>query len=158
MNPTTTLLVAISLLSACGGKQELATDTPASSRGIPGVSVLRIPREGGVARLYRVPALDSAPWKPADPLPAVDRPIGSDPEQGLVFVLDRKSNVVALDLDTRRVRTYLENILDQLEDEEQISFMEEALDNLAFTEDLERFDLLSFDPEGDLTEIEEDDE
>lgn len=56
------------------------------------------------------------------------------------------------------VRTYLENILDQTEDEELMVFLEEALDNLAFTEDLERFDLLSFDPEADLTEIEEDDE
>jgi HEAT repeat protein len=56
------------------------------------------------------------------------------------------------------VRTYLENILDQTEDEELMAFLEEALDNLAFTEDLERFDLLSFDPETDLTEIEEDDE
>ena len=111
MNPTTTLLVAVSLLSACGRKTELATDkAPASSRGMPGVSLLRIPREGGVARLYRVPALDSAAWKPADPLPAMERPIGADPEQGLVFALDRKNNVVALDLDTRRVRTYLENI------------------------------------------------
>ena len=111
MNPTTTLLVAASLLSACGGRQELATDdAPASYRGLPGVSVLRIPREGGVARLYRVPGLDSAAWKPADPLPAIDRPIGADPEQGLVFALDRKNNVVALDLDTRRVRTFLENI------------------------------------------------
>jgi HEAT repeat protein len=56
------------------------------------------------------------------------------------------------------VRTYLENILDQSEDEEQIAFLEEALDNLAFMEDLDRFDLFSFDPENDLTEIEEDDE
>jgi hypothetical protein len=56
------------------------------------------------------------------------------------------------------VRTYLENILDQTEDEELIAFLEEALDNLAFTEDLERFDLFSFDPDEDLTEIEEDDE
>jgi HEAT repeat protein len=56
------------------------------------------------------------------------------------------------------VRTYLENLLDQMEDEEQIAFLEEALDNLAFTEDLERFDLFSYDPEEDLTEIEEDDE
>jgi HEAT repeat protein len=56
------------------------------------------------------------------------------------------------------VRTYLENILDQTEDEEQMAFLEEALDNLAFTEDLDRFDLFSFDPENDLTEIEEDDE
>jgi hypothetical protein len=63
-----------------------------------------------MAQLYRVPGLDSAAWKPADKLPAVDRPLGADPEQGLVFVLDRKNNVVAIDLDTRRVRTYLENI------------------------------------------------
>ncbi|HJS20538.1 MAG TPA: HEAT repeat domain-containing protein [Anaerolineales bacterium] len=58
------------------------------------------------------------------------------------------------------VRTYLENLLDQLddEDEEQIAFLEEALDNLAFTEDLDRFDLMSFDPEDKLTELEQDDE
>ena len=56
------------------------------------------------------------------------------------------------------VRTYLENLLDQLEDEEQIAFLEEALDNLAFTEDLDRFDLISFDPDDELLEIDEDDE
>ncbi len=57
------------------------------------------------------------------------------------------------------VRTYLENLLDQLEeDDEQIAFLEEALDNLAFTEDLERFDLFSFDPDDELVELEEDEE
>lgn len=56
------------------------------------------------------------------------------------------------------VRTYLENLLDQVEDDEQIAFLEEALDNLAFTEDLDRFDLLAFDPDEELTEIEEDEE
>jgi HEAT repeat protein len=56
------------------------------------------------------------------------------------------------------VRTYLESLMDQLEDDEQIAFLEEALDNLAFTEDLDRFDLLAFDPDDELTEIEEDDE
>jgi HEAT repeat protein len=45
------------------------------------------------------------------------------------------------------VRTYLENVLDQTEDDDQIEFLEDALDNLAFTEDLDRFDLLAFDPE-----------
>jgi len=55
------------------------------------------------------------------------------------------------------VRTYLENLLDALEeDDEQIAFLEEALDNLAFTEDLDRFDLLAVDPDEDLTEIDED--
>jgi len=57
------------------------------------------------------------------------------------------------------VRTYLENLLDQLEeDDEQIAFLEEALDNLAFTEDLARFDLLAVDPEEELVELEEDDD
>jgi HEAT repeat protein len=56
------------------------------------------------------------------------------------------------------VRIYLENLLDPLEDDDQIAFLEEALDNLAFTEDLDRFDLLAFDPEAELTEIDEDDD
>lgn len=56
------------------------------------------------------------------------------------------------------VRTYLENLLDQLEDDEQITFLEEALDNLSFTEDLDRFDLLAFDPDDELVELEDDDE
>jgi len=46
------------------------------------------------------------------------------------------------------VRTYLENLLDVVEeDEEQIAFLEEALDNLAFTEDLDRFELMALDPD-----------
>jgi HEAT repeat protein len=56
------------------------------------------------------------------------------------------------------VRTYLENLLDQLEDDDQIAFLEEALDNLAFTEDLERFDLLAVDPDDELLDLEEDDD
>lgn len=56
------------------------------------------------------------------------------------------------------VRTYLENLLDQLEDDDQIEFLEEALDNLAFTEDLDRFDLLAFDPDDELVDLEENDD
>ena len=58
------------------------------------------------------------------------------------------------------VRTFLEALLDQVEeeDEEQITFLEEALDNLAFTEDLDRFELMAFDPDDleDLVEIDGD--
>ena len=112
MNPRLILSGAAALVLAAGCRKspELATNSPGASRSVPAATVLRIPKEGGLARLYRAPALDSAAWKAADPLPAVGRPIGADPEQGLVFMLDRKNNVVALDLDTRRVRTYLENI------------------------------------------------
>jgi len=108
--PKVTLLAAALVGAACGRGPDLASKPPAASRGLTTVSVLRIPRDGGTARLYRVPALDSASWKPADKLPPVERPVGAAPEQGLVFVLDRKSNVAALDLDTRRVRNYLENV------------------------------------------------
>ena len=113
MNLRTILSGAVTLFlsAACGRGPELATgNLPAASRSVSSVTVLRIPREGGLARLYRVPDLDSAAWKPADKLPPVERPIGADPEQGLVFVLDRKNNVVSLDLDTRRVRTFFENV------------------------------------------------
>lgn len=52
------------------------------------------------------------------------------------------------------VQTYLENLIDQSEDEDLIDFLEEALDNLAFTEDLDRFELMSFNPD-DLEDLEE---
>ncbi|NJC94751.1 MAG: hypothetical protein C3F07_21145 [Anaerolineales bacterium] len=52
------------------------------------------------------------------------------------------------------VQIYLESLLDQAEDEELVAFLEEALDNLAFTEDLDRFELMSFDPD-ELTELKE---
>jgi HEAT repeat protein len=42
-------------------------------------------------------------------------------------------------------RVYIENLLDLTDDEEQLEFLEDVLDNLAFTEDLSRFDLMSFD-------------
>jgi len=58
------------------------------------------------------------------------------------------------------VQTYLEALLDQAEEDDMIAFLEEALDNLAFTEDLDRFELMSFDPDDleDLEEVDEDDE
>ena len=54
------------------------------------------------------------------------------------------------------VRTFLEALLDQTEeeDEEQVELLEEALDNLSFTEDLDRFELMAVDPD-DLTDLEE---
>jgi HEAT repeat protein len=56
-------------------------------------------------------------------------------------------------------RTYIETLLDQTEDEEQIEFLEEALENLAFTEDLDRFDLIKIEPDLDPVDVDvEDDE
>ena len=51
------------------------------------------------------------------------------------------------------VGTYLEAMLAEAEDDELIDFLEEALENLAFTDDLDRFDLLAVDP-TDLEDLE----
>jgi len=53
------------------------------------------------------------------------------------------------------VRTYLENLLDKTEDDDEIQFIEDALANLSFNEDLEQFDLLAVDPDEDLVELDE---
>jgi len=52
------------------------------------------------------------------------------------------------------VRLYLQNLLDKAEDDNQARFLEEALDNLTFTEDTSSFDLLALDGFDDF-EIEE---
>ena len=44
-------------------------------------------------------------------------------------------------------RLYIENLLDLAEEEEDIQFLEEALENVEFTDELNRFDLLSVDPD-----------
>jgi HEAT repeat protein len=55
------------------------------------------------------------------------------------------------------VRLYLQNLLDKVEDDDdQTAFLEEALDNLAVTEDMANFDLLAFDAdELDELDLEE---
>ncbi|RME88024.1 MAG: HEAT repeat domain-containing protein [Anaerolineae bacterium] len=49
------------------------------------------------------------------------------------------------------VRELLEELYDQAEDEEEIAFLSDALDNLAFTESIDAFDMFTFDipDEGD---------
>jgi HEAT repeat protein len=53
------------------------------------------------------------------------------------------------------VRTYLEALLAEAEDDEQIEYLEEAISNLSFTEDMEQFDLLAIDPDDELDEDKE---
>jgi HEAT repeat protein len=42
-------------------------------------------------------------------------------------------------------RLYIQNLLDLAEDDEDVQFLEDALDNLEFTDELNRFDLMSID-------------
>lgn len=54
------------------------------------------------------------------------------------------------------VRELIEAALDETEDEEEINFLEEALENLDFTEQVQHFDLMNFD-EDDLEDWFDDD-
>lgn len=110
MSPQHTLVRAglAFLVVACGrtrdvGIRELALDsrTPLQS------TLIRLPREGGVVRAYRASGLDETTWMSLEKLPPLDRLVGADLEQHLVYALDQKRNVVAVDLDSRRIRTVL---------------------------------------------------
>jgi HEAT repeat protein len=56
------------------------------------------------------------------------------------------------------VRDRLEELLEIEEDDEEAGFIEEAMDNLTFTEDMAPFGLLDLDPEAEMSEEEQDQE
>jgi hypothetical protein len=99
------------LVAACGREPELKLGKlPPSTRIPTPSSAVRLPRDGGQARLYRIPSLEPSSWSTDEQLPALERAVGGDPDQGLVYALDRKENVVGVDLETRRVRPYMEQV------------------------------------------------
>ena len=56
------------------------------------------------------------------------------------------------------VRAKLDELFEIEEDDEEAEFIEEALDGLSFTEDMEQFNLLDVDPDVDFIEEEPDEE
>ena len=54
-------------------------------------------------------------------------------------------------------RIYLVNLIEQTEDEDLVEYLEEALENLDFIEELNKFDLLALDADDDLEEIDAED-
>lgn len=78
---------------------------------------------------------------------------GEDAEEVITAAIWSLSQIGGEDVDT-----YLETLLAQAEDDDLIVYLEEALDNLAFTEDMDRFDLLAIDPDevDDLAILDED--
>ncbi|MCX6078993.1 MAG: HEAT repeat domain-containing protein [Chloroflexi bacterium] len=53
------------------------------------------------------------------------------------------------------VRTFLEALLAEAEDDDQIEYLEDAMANLSFTEDMEEFNMLAFDPDDEFGEDKE---
>lgn len=54
-------------------------------------------------------------------------------------------------------RAYILNMLDNTDDDDATEFLEDALENLDFNEELDKFDLLSLDEDDDFSEFDEDD-
>jgi hypothetical protein len=82
------------VLTACGSPDRPApADThdalSANLRNGPDALVLRLPREGGLARVHAYPAVDSVVWTSNQPAPAVDEVLGFDAEAGLAAFIDR---------------------------------------------------------------------
>jgi SPOR domain len=106
-----TAAVGLAAAVACSRDPDLAAgNLPAVGRGPATATLLQVPRDGGIPHLFRVPTLEASSWKVQDKLPPLERLIGSDPDQGVVYFLDRKHNVVGIDLETHRVRTYTEQV------------------------------------------------
>jgi hypothetical protein len=96
-------LIALALaLVACRGGDR--SDVPATrtvstnpARG-PDALLLRVPRNGGVARVTAYPQLDSTVWTSSDAAPALDRVLAFDADAGLIAAANTKGAPVWIDL------------------------------------------------------------
>ncbi|HEU5171287.1 MAG TPA: SPOR domain-containing protein [Gemmatimonadales bacterium] len=104
-------IAALTATAACGDNSH-GGRLPDAPRTHAAASVLRLPRDRGAARLYRLPALEPSAWKQVDKLPALSELVGADLEQRIVYALDDKHNLVGLDLESHRVRPFLTNVRD----------------------------------------------
>lgn len=60
--------------------------------------MLRLPRTGGVARVFAYPDLDSLVWSAVDAAPAIDRILGFDEDGGTISFVDARNRPGRLDL------------------------------------------------------------
>ena len=70
-------------------------------------SLLRLPSEGGTASLYHADSLLPIEWQGPSGLPAIDRPLGLDLDDQMVYAVGDKNQVIGIDLLARRARPYL---------------------------------------------------
>lgn len=77
------------------------------SNASPPASLLRLPRSGGAATIYRLPRLQNAEWPSNGEFPPLRLALGADLDQRLVFAAGADNQIVALDLENGKVRTYL---------------------------------------------------
>lgn len=91
------------LLAACGGG-EAPAPPPLPALAGP-VSLLRLPRAGGQVTAYHPADLSEAGWTSTGRLGPLRGPLGADLDERLIFAIDEAGSVVAVDLETRAVRS-----------------------------------------------------
>jgi cell division septation protein DedD len=77
---------------------------PSAARGTDAIA-LRVPRAGGLARAYVFPKLDSMVWRSAEPMPAIDRILALDVDEGVIAVVNDKGLPARMDLRLGRAVT-----------------------------------------------------
>ncbi|MEO5799536.1 MAG: SPOR domain-containing protein [Gemmatimonadales bacterium] len=95
------------MLAACG------RGTPTTARHVPNglpadVSLLQLPRDGGVAQLLRADSLTSIDWHTTG-VPPIVRALGTDREEKMVYAVDTAGRLIGLDLRAQRWRPYLQS-------------------------------------------------
>jgi hypothetical protein len=95
------------LLAACGGG-DAASVVRAVPPGMPTEgALLRLPSEGGRARLYRADSLTPLDWQIASGVPKIVRALGTELEDRMVYAVDTDGRLVGIDLLARRTRIHL---------------------------------------------------
>lgn len=107
MNLTRSAIAPLLLVVACGGG-EAALGPREIPSGIDGDgSLLRLPSEGGAATLYRADSLILIEWQAPTGLPEIERILGFDLDDQMVYALGSDNEVIGIDLLARRARPYL---------------------------------------------------
>ncbi|MES2303937.1 MAG: SPOR domain-containing protein [Gemmatimonadota bacterium] len=76
--------------------------------GLPAdVSLLQLPRNGGVAQLLRADSLTTIDWRTSG-VPPIVRALGTDREEKMVYAVDTAGRLIGLDLRAQRWRPYLQ--------------------------------------------------
>ena len=101
------LFLAVPVL-ACRPSRPQA-GTVALSSPDPIASLLRLPRNGGSPKVYRLPTLAEDSWAPRDALPKLDGVIGTDLDNRIAYARTGAGGIIGLELESGRVQTALPN-------------------------------------------------
>jgi len=95
------------VVCACsrGDRDSSPAATGAISPTGPDPIVVRMPRDGGIVRAYRYPALDSLIWRSQQPTPALERVLAFDGENGVLTFVGSNGGTGWLDLRMGTART-----------------------------------------------------